>query len=62
VATWLNDNYLIDIKESFRKSPGLSEYPFFLDYDPMEREAREVENSESYVKRRLNPSMTFENS
>jgi chromosomal replication initiator protein len=61
VATWLSDNYLIDIKKSFKNigkvSPSIH---FSYDHDAMEKEPREVEKSESYLKRRLNPSMTFE--
>ena len=61
VATWLNDNYLIDIKKSFKKIARISpSIHFSYDHDAMEKEPREVEKSESYLKRRLNPSMTFE--
>ncbi len=61
VATWLNDNYLIDIKKSFKKIAKVSpSIHFSYDHDAMEKEPREVEKSESYLKRRLNPSMTFE--
>lgn len=61
VATWLNDNYLIDIKKSFKKIARISpSIHFSYDHEAMEKEAREVEKSESYLKRRLNPSMTFE--
>jgi len=62
VANWLNDNYLIDINKSFKKiaktSPSIH---FFYDHGASERELREVEKSESYLKRRLNASMTFDN-
>jgi len=61
VATWLSDNYLIDIKKSFKKITKVSpSIHFSYDHDAMEKEPREVEKSESYLKRRLNPSMTFE--
>ena len=61
VATWLNDNYLIDIKKSFKKIARISpSIHFSYDHEAMEKEPREVEKSESYLKRRLNPSMTFE--
>ncbi len=62
VANWLNDNYLIDIKKSFKKIAKLSPSIYFS-YDPegREREPRETEKSEIYLKRRLNPSMTFDN-
>jgi chromosomal replication initiator protein len=61
VATWLNDNYLIDIKKSFKKIAKISpSIHFSYDHEAMEKEPREVEMSESYLKRRLNPSMTFE--
>jgi len=61
VATWLNDNYLIDIKKSFKKIAKVSpSIHFSYDHDAMEKEPREVEKSDSYLKRRLNPSMTFE--
>lgn len=61
VATWLNDNYLIDIKKSFKKIARISpSIHFSYDHEVMEKEPREVEKSESYLKRRLNPSMTFE--
>ena len=61
VATWLTDNYLIDIKKSFRKIAKVSpSIHFSYDHDAMEKEPREVEKSDSYLKRRLNPSMTFE--
>jgi chromosomal replication initiator protein len=61
VATWLSDNYLIDIKKSFKKIAKVSpSIHFSYDHDAMEKEPREVEKSESYLKRRLNPSMTFE--
>jgi chromosomal replication initiator protein len=62
VATWLSDNYLIDIKKSFKKIAKVSpSIHFSYDHDAMEKEPGEVEKSESYLKRRLNPSMTFEN-
>jgi chromosomal replication initiator protein len=62
VATWLNDNYLIDLKESFKKIAKVSpSIHFSYDYDLLEREPRKVEKSDTYLKRRLNPSMTFEN-
>jgi chromosomal replication initiator protein len=62
VATWLNDNYLIDIKKSFKKIAKISpSIHFSFDHGAMEKEPREVEKSEAYLKRRLNPSMTFEN-
>jgi len=61
VATWLNDNYLIDIKKSFKKIAKVSpSIHFSYDHDAMEKEPREVEKSDSYLKRRLNPFMTFE--
>ena len=62
VATWLNDNYLIDIKKSFKKIAKISpSIHFSFDHGAMEKEPREVEKSEAYLKRKLNPSMTFEN-
>jgi chromosomal replication initiator protein len=62
VATWLNDNYLIDIKKSFKKIAKISpSIHFSFDHGAIEKEPREVEKSEAYLKRRLNPSMTFEN-
>jgi len=61
VATWLNDNYLIDIKKSFKKITNISpSIHFSFNHGAMEKEPREVEKSESSLKRRLNPSMTFE--
>jgi chromosomal replication initiator protein len=61
VATWLNDNYLMDIKKSFKKiaktSPSIH---FSYDHGSMEKESRELEKSETDLKRRLNPSMTFD--
>jgi chromosomal replication initiator protein len=62
VANWLNDNYLIDIKKSFKKIAKISpSVHFSYDHGATERELREVEKSESYLKRRLNASMTFDN-
>jgi chromosomal replication initiator protein len=62
VANWLNDNYLIDIKKSFKKIAKISpSVHFSYDHGAPEREPREVEKSEIYLKRRLNPSMTFDN-
>ena len=62
VANWLNDNYLIDINKSFKKIAKISpSIHFFYDHGASERELREVEKSESYLKRRLNASMTFDN-
>lgn len=61
VATWLNDNYLIDIKKSFKKIARISpSIHFSYDHKAMQKEPLDVEKSESYLKRRLNPSMTFE--
>ena len=62
VANWLNDNYLIDIKKSFKKIAKISpSIHFSYDHGATEREPREVEKTEIYLKRRLNPSMTFDN-
>jgi chromosomal replication initiator protein len=62
VATWLNDNYLIDIKKSFKKIAKVSpSIHFSFNHDGTEKEPRELQKSESYLKRRLNPSMTFDN-
>jgi chromosomal replication initiator protein len=62
VANWLNDNYMIDIKKSFKKIANISpSVHFSYDHGTPEREPRELEKSEIYLKRRLNPSMTFEN-
>jgi chromosomal replication initiator protein len=62
VANWLNDNYLIDIKKSFKKITKISpSIRFSYDHGATERELRQVEKSESYLKRRLNASMTFDN-
>jgi len=62
VANWLNDNYLIDIKKSFKKIAKISpSIQFSYDHGATERELRQVEKSESYLKRRLNTSMTFDN-
>jgi len=62
VATWLNDNYLIDIKKSFKKIAKISpSIHFSFNHGGMEKEPREIEKSQSYLKRRLNPSMTFDN-
>jgi len=62
VANWLNDNYLIDIKKSFKKiaktSPSVH---FSYDHGTNERELRGAEKSETYLRRRLNTSMTFDN-
>jgi chromosomal replication initiator protein len=62
VANWLNDNYLIDIKKSFKKIAKISPSVHFVyDRGATEREPRELEKSASYLKRRLNASMTFDN-
>jgi chromosomal replication initiator protein len=62
VANWLNDNYLIDIKKSFKKIARLSpSVHFSYDHGATEKELRKVEKSETYLKRRLNASMTFDN-
>jgi chromosomal replication initiator protein len=62
VANWLSDNYLIDIKKSFKKIVKVSpSVHFSYDHGATEREIREAEKSEAYLKRRLNPSMTFDN-
>ena len=62
VANWLNDNYLIDIKKSFKKIAKMSpSIHFSYDHGATERELRQVEKSESFLKRRLNTSMTFDN-
>jgi chromosomal replication initiator protein len=62
VANWLNDNYLIDIKKSFKKIAKISPSVHFVyDHGATEREPRELEKSASYLKRRLNASMTFDN-
>ena len=62
VATWLSDNYLIDIKKSFKKIAKISpSIHFSFDHGSAEKEPRELEKSESYLKQRLNPSMTFDN-
>ncbi|MBS1238120.1 MAG: DnaA, partial [Deltaproteobacteria bacterium] len=62
VANWLNDNYLIDIKKSFKKiaktSPSIH---FSYNHGATEKELREAEKSETYLRRRLNASMTFDN-
>lgn len=61
VANWLNDNYLIDIKKSFKKIAKISpSIHFSYDHGATERELRQVEKSESFLKRRLNTSMTFD--
>jgi chromosomal replication initiator protein len=62
VANWLNDNYLFDIKKSFKKIAKISpSVHFSYDHGATERELREVEKAESYLKRKLNASMTFDN-
>jgi chromosomal replication initiator protein len=62
VANWLNDNYLIDIKKSFKKIAKISpSIHFSYDHGATERELRQVEKSESFLKRRLDTSMTFDN-
>jgi chromosomal replication initiator protein len=62
VANWLNDNYLIDIKKSFKKITKISpSVHFSYDHGATEKELREAEKSETYLKRRLNTSMTFDN-
>jgi len=62
VANWLNDNYLIDIKKSFKKIAKISpSVHFFYYHGATVREPRELEKSASYLKRRLNASMTFDN-
>ena len=62
VATWLNDNYLIHMKKSFKKIAKVSpSIHFSYDSDAIESEPRKVDDSESYLKRRLIPSMTFNN-
>jgi chromosomal replication initiator protein len=62
VANWLNDNYLIDIKKSFKKITRTSPSVYFsCDHGTPQRELREAEKSETYLKRRLNASMTFDN-
>jgi chromosomal replication initiator protein len=62
VANWLNDNYLIDIKKSFKKIAKISpSVHFSYDHGATEKELREVEKAESYLKRKLNALMTFDN-
>jgi chromosomal replication initiator protein len=62
VANWLNDNYMIDIKKSFKKIARISpSVHFSYDRGTTEKEPREVAKSETYLKRRLNASMTFDN-
>lgn len=61
VANWLNDNYLIDIKKSFKKITDLSPSIYFsYGREGKERAPREAEKSEIYLKRRLDASMTFD--
>ena len=62
VANWLNDNYLIDMKKSFKKITKISpSIHFSYDHGSTERALRQTEKSEDYLKRRLDTSMTFEN-
>jgi chromosomal replication initiator protein len=62
VANWLSDNYLIDIKKSFKKIARVSpSVHFSYDHGATEKELRDAEKSEGYLKRRLNASMTFDN-
>jgi len=61
VANWLNDNYLIDIKKSFKKITDLSpSIHFSYDREGKERPPRETDKTEIYLKRRLDGSMTFD--
>lgn len=61
VATWLIDNYMIDIRKSFKRIAKVSpSIHFSFNHRATEKEVRQVEKSETYLKRRLNPSMTFD--
>jgi chromosomal replication initiator protein len=52
----------MDIKKSFKKIAKISpSVHFSYNHGSMEKEPREVQKSENDLKRRLNPSMTFDN-
>ena len=62
VANWLNDNYLFDIKKSFKKITRISPtIHFSYSREEKQKEPQQVEKSQFYLKGRLNPSMTFDN-